>query len=205
MCHCLCCPRRKPAWRLAEPEGGTRRHPGRNFDQPCLQLSHTLALPCQHSNFPFSLHSALLGFRSLTTEGSVTTELSHSLEELPLLLTQCRALRPGSHRRGRGRQEQTHLVDLSAPTAHTCCGADPGLPPKDYAGVALIGASPGTPTPCPTVGRRGEGACMGKKEGVGRIHHPPPLPENASVQGPWVLQVKGESRGAGRADIIQVK
>ena len=27
-----------------------------------------------------------------------------------------------------------------------------------------LGASPGTPTPCPTAGRTGEGACMGKKE-----------------------------------------
>ena len=101
--------------RQAELKGGREGILSATSIQPCLKLSHTLALPCQDSNIPFSLHSAFLGFLSLTTEGSVTTELSHSLEELPVLLTQCRALRPGSHRRGRGRQEQTYLVDLSVP------------------------------------------------------------------------------------------
>lgn len=126
----------------------------------------------------------------------MTTELSHSLEELPLLLTQCRALRPGSHRRGAREAEQTHTVGLQPPLHTHVAGQTQASLPRTT-GVALIGASPGTLLPAPTVGRGGRGACMGKKEGVGRIHHPLPPPENASSPGPWVLQVKAESAWAG--------
>lgn len=32
LCHCLCCPRQKPAWRQAELKGGMRGNPIGNFD-----------------------------------------------------------------------------------------------------------------------------------------------------------------------------
>lgn len=78
----------------------------------------------------------------------------------------------GSQQREREAGADPPCRPFSPPTTHTCCGADSGLPPEDYTDVALIGASPGPPTPCPTAGRKGDGACMGKKEGVGRIHLP---------------------------------
>lgn len=94
-------PEERASLEASRAERWTRRNPVGNFDPAMSEVKSYLGSPVpglKHSffaSFCFTWISVLL-----TTKGSVTTELSHSLEELPVLLTQCRAFRPGSHRRG---------------------------------------------------------------------------------------------------------